>query len=151
MQERRGIRQVRIGAAWLAGGAFVVATLWDAGSFLTGGATTPSAGAAFSHTLIAAGIAAGCAATFIRVLQRSSTQPDAAAALRRITALELAAIGVMLAVLVVRGHREIPPDPPLIAAQLGALLALGLAERLRRRVRLSASLPRPAAGGGALQ
>jgi hypothetical protein len=54
----------------------------------------------------------------------------------RLTLLDLVALGLLLGAWLLRGHPEIPPDPPLVAASLLAvgLLALGAWLRTRQDV-----------------
>jgi hypothetical protein len=81
------------------------------------------------YVLISFGIAATCVSVLLRVLltpRGAPTQPG-------ITALELAAVGVLIAALILRGDAEVPPDPPLVMAQLAACAAIFGALPLRRR------------------
>lgn len=81
------------------------------------------------YVLVALGVALTCAGVLLRILGTPRGAPSRAA----LTALELAATGVLLAALFLRGDAEIPPDPPLVAAQLVALAGLLLASFRRRR------------------
>jgi hypothetical protein len=110
---------------------FALATLIDVASRLGSPQLPRSAAAAVSWTLIAAGIGLGCVVLMLRILQRNRWPAGLVRPLRRSIALELIAIGLMLGSLVLRGHREIPPDPPLLAAQLIGLALLLAALRIR--------------------
>lgn len=108
---------VRRAAAACAGAFLGAGAIWDvAGVFGWLGRWWPPV----SHALVAAGVAAACVAILVRTLQRRQRVSSGS----RATALELLAVGVFLGAWLLRGHAEIPPDPPLIAAQLGALLLL---------------------------
>jgi hypothetical protein len=81
-----------------------------------------------SHALLAAAIAAATAAVLIRVLRTRS----GSASHPLITLTELAATGALLGAWLLRGHPEIPPDPPLIAVQVvAAFVWAGVAWRRR--------------------
>jgi hypothetical protein len=109
------VAAVTLGAAiaWdLAGGAGALADHWPV----------------VSHALIAVAIAAGTSAVLIRVLRTrtgSASRP-------LITLTELAATGALLGAWMLRGHREIPPDPPLVALQVVAAFAWAGAAWRRR-------------------
>jgi drug/metabolite transporter (DMT)-like permease len=89
-----------------------------------------------SYVLVAVAIAGTSAAVLSRVLHTRS----GADSRPLVTLLELAAAGLLLGSWLLRGHREIPPDRPLIAAQVVAALLLAAAAWRRR--------PRPAAATG---
>jgi hypothetical protein len=124
---RARITALRIasGAAAVALGAAIV---WDLAG--TAGALRDRWPVA-SHALLAAAIAAATTAVLIRVLRTrtgSASRP-------LITLTELAATGALLGAWLLRGHPEIPPDPPLIAVQLAAAFAWAGAAWRRRALR----------------
>jgi hypothetical protein len=124
MQAGRTGRLTRAAARGFPVAALGVATLHDGVAFLLGTGTPPSAGAAFSWAAVVAAILAGCMRVLVRVMRRPPWRTAAARALRRVTVLELTAIGIALGALRLRGHHEIPPDPPLLVAQAVALVLL---------------------------
>lgn len=85
-----------------------------------------------SHAAIGIGIGVQCVALLIRMLRwrPGRTEPHHRA---RGTGLQLAALGLWLGAWLLRGHPEIPPDPPLVAAGLIAALLLARAVRLHTR------------------
>jgi hypothetical protein len=103
-----------------------VAAIWDvAGAF----GWLPRWWPPVSHALVAAGVAAASIAILVRTLQRRrGTAYDS-----RATGVELVAVGVFLGAWLLRGHADIPPDSPLVAAQLVALLLFVGAGWWRRR------------------
>jgi hypothetical protein len=127
MQAQRRVRTLPGIVATAAAAALLAGTLLDIAG--AAGAISPPPGTA-SYVLIAAGIAAACAVVLLRVLSaRRSDRSD-----RRITIAELAMIGVLLGAWMLRGHREVPPDMPLVAAQVLAIIGLAFAARARRRM-----------------
>lgn len=132
MQATRTVNRLRRAATVVATLSLVVATALDGAGHLLGAAPPPSRLAAATYALLAAGIAAGCLAVLLRLLGEPALRPLPGR--RRTALLELAAIGVLLGSLVLRGHAEIPPDAPLIGAQLLALAGLAVAEWTRRRI-----------------
>lgn len=118
--------RVRRGAGAVAALLLAAAALWD----LVGVAgVLPDGWPRLSHALAGAGIAAACVAIFIRTLQRRRGVPGGSGA----TAVQLLAVGLFLAARTLRGHAEIPPDPPIVGAQVAALGLLALSAWLRRR------------------
>jgi peptidoglycan/LPS O-acetylase OafA/YrhL len=70
---------------------------------------------------IFAGIGLGCVALAIRLLARHRSEPRPRGAL-----LQLVALGLALGAWLLRGHPEIPADPPLVVAQaLAAMMYVG--------------------------
>jgi Mn2+/Fe2+ NRAMP family transporter len=127
MQAQRRVRTLPGIVGTAAAAALLAGTLLDIAG--VAGAISPPPGTA-SYVLIAAGIAAACAVVLLRVLSaRRSDRSD-----RRITITELAMIGVLLGAWMLRGHREVPPDMPLVAAQVLAIIGLAFAARARRRM-----------------
>jgi MYXO-CTERM domain-containing protein len=83
-----------------------------------------------SYALLALGAATACLAVLLRML---GSRRRAAGETRR-TAAALFGIGIVLLAWLLRGHAEVPPDPPLIVAQaigVGLLALLALAARRR--------------------
>jgi hypothetical protein len=118
--------RLRRGAGIAAAVLLVTAAAWD----LVGGAgILPARWPRVSHGMAAAGIAAACVAIFLRTLQRRRGVPAGSGA----TALDLLGVGLFLAAWMLRGHAEIPPDPPIVGGQLAALGLLAWAAWLRRR------------------
>jgi hypothetical protein len=117
---------VRQAAASYATGVLATAALWDLAGHL---GALPPWWPPVSYVLIAAGIASGCIAVFLRVLQRSRHDPAG----RGATLIELVAFGIFLGAWLLRGDAEVPADRPLVAAGLlAAALLLGTAWRRRR-------------------
>ncbi|HSJ25477.1 MAG TPA: hypothetical protein VK929_12440 [Longimicrobiales bacterium] len=113
--------------------AFAGGTLLDVIIIVSGRGVPPSSWALASYAVLAVGIVLGCAGVFVHVLQRRRDAPDSRRN-RWISALALAGIGLILSALMLRGHYHIPPDPPLIGAQILATLGYAGALRLRQRV-----------------
>jgi len=133
MQATRAVDWLRRGAVAVAVTTLIAGTLADAAAHVLGADPPPSRIAAASYALLATGIAAGCLGVLLRLLAEPALRPLPGR--RRTALLELAAIGVLLGSLVLRGHAEIPPDAPLIGAQVLALSGLAIAEWTRRRIR----------------
>jgi uncharacterized membrane protein len=102
------------------------AVLWDV---LGAAGALPPWWPPVSHVLIGAGSAAACLAVLVVTLstRRRPRPPDgagddraAAASARRGSAGQLLAIGILLVGWVLRGHAEIPPDTPIVAAEVAA-------------------------------
>lgn len=105
---------------------------WDvAGSFRLLPPWWPPVG----YALLALGIAAFCMGLLVRILQTPRGSPTRPL----LTLLELAAVGVVLAALVLRGDAEIPADPPLVVAEVVACAVLLLPVAARRRARRTAA------------
>jgi MYXO-CTERM domain-containing protein len=118
--------RVRRGVGIAAAVLLTAAAVWD----LVGGAgILPAWWPRVSHALAGAGIAAACLAIFIRTMQRRRGVPGGSGA----TAVELLAVGLFLVARMLRGHAEIPPDPPIVGGQLVALGLLAWAAWRRRR------------------
>lgn len=82
-----------------------------------------------SYAAVAAGIGLASLATLVRVLgRRRDAGFDS-----RTTAVELLSVGLFLGVWLLRGHAEIPPDPPLVAGQIAAFTLLIVAAWRRKR------------------
>ena len=121
-----GVTRARRVAAIVGAVFLMAAAAWD----LIGGAgNLPAWWPRVSHAMAAGGIAAACVAIFIRTLQRRRGVPAGSGA----TAVELLGVGVFLAAWMLRGHAEIPPDPPIVGGQLVAVGLLVWAAWLRRR------------------
>jgi uncharacterized membrane protein len=95
-----------------------------------------------SWYLIGAGIATACVAALLGILsgRRGRHRADAgpasaeAAAARRPgprIGMQLLAIGVLLAAWLLRGHAEIPPDAPIVAAEVASAALYAFASRRR--------------------
>jgi uncharacterized membrane protein len=110
-----------------------LASLLDGAAWVSGRDIPPSPAAALSWLLLAVGIAIACCVLLARVLQRNRWQPAHVRTLRLGVVLELLAVGMLLGSLILRGQREIPPDPPLLMAQVLALLFVAAADQLRAR------------------
>jgi hypothetical protein len=127
----------------------VFAPVWDAAGYA---GLLPPWWPPVSYVMIGFGIAVASLGVLSRTLQRrrTSRQSGAHEAVRQASdarqasaargvayapargaALELLAIGLFLAAWLLRGDAEIPPDPPLVAAQLAAMVGVVLAA-LRR-------------------
>jgi hypothetical protein len=106
--------------AVIAAAAIGAAAVWDALRGL-GIGTRP----VVSYALVAFGIAAGCGAVFLRVFARL---PE-----RGRNTLELVVLGLVLLGWRLRGHPEIPADPPIVAVQILAAIVLAAAALFRRR------------------
>ena len=116
------------------------AVIWD----LAGAAgVLPAWWPPVSWYLIGAGIAAACVAALMGILSgrrgrrqsadAASSAADAAPARGpgpRI-GVQLLAIGVLLAAWLLRGHAEIPPDAPIVAAEVASAVLYALASRRR--------------------
>jgi hypothetical protein len=106
-----------------------VGVLWDlAGQLVPVSPWWP----AVSYSLVGLGAALACVAVLLRTLRRRGRAPRET----RRMAVELLAIGVVLLAWSLRGHAEVVPDAPLVAAQaVGVLLlaAVALARRQARR------------------
>jgi hypothetical protein len=116
-------------------GLIVGAVLWD---LAAGFAPLPVWWPVVSYTGLAAAVAVGCFALVIELLRRRPGEPRP-----RGTVVRLFAIGLVLGAWLLRGHPEIPPDPPLVAA---AGLAALLFAAQRVPLRLPARFRKPAAG-----
>jgi peptidoglycan/LPS O-acetylase OafA/YrhL len=108
----------RVTGTWRAATAaalfcIAAAALWDVLALLRAPADRAPG---VTHTLLAVGIGSGCGAVLLRMLQRRRTEPRPAGTIAAIVAL-----GLLLAVWLLRGHPGIPPDGPLIGAQLFGL------------------------------
>lgn len=79
-------------------------------------AALPGAWPVFSHTSAAAGAALTCVHLLLAILSRRAS--------RRVIIAGLAGTGILLLAWVLRGHPEIPPDPPLVAAEAASALLL---------------------------
>jgi hypothetical protein len=108
--------------------------LWDLAGML---GTLPPWWPPPGYVLIAFGIAATCIAVLLRVL----LTPRGAPTHPGITLLELAAVGVLIGALILRGDAEVRPDPPLVIAQLAACVAIFSALPLRSRGRRRRAAP----------
>lgn len=100
------------------------AAAWDAVGAL---AAVPPWWPVPGYVGIGAGVALGCVAIGTHVL---TTRREHRA--RRSTALRLVALGVLLGAWLLRGHHEIPADPPVIVAQLAAATVLLISGLLQR-------------------
>jgi hypothetical protein len=126
----RPLSDWRIGAAgavhaYLGGGV-----LWDA---LGAAGMLPVWWPPVGYVLIALGVAGACMIVLFRVLGTPRGTPRRA----RLTALELAGTGLLLACLTLRGHAEIPPDAPLVIGQVAGWAGWVGARALRRRAESS--------------
>jgi hypothetical protein len=122
MQERRvGLSHAVVLAA---AAPLAVATVLDLTAMAAGADVPPARIAAISWACLALGIGAGTIMTLLRVMHRADWQGDAARRLRRSTLTVLVGLGLAIGVLMLRGHPEIPPDPPLLGAQVIALALL---------------------------
>jgi hypothetical protein len=118
----------------------VFAPAWDAAGYA---GLLPPWWPPVSYVMIGFGIAFGSIGVLSRTLQRRrASRQSGAGAVRterhtpeavgvayapaRGAALELLAIGLFLAAWLLRGDAEIPPDPPLITAQLIAMVGVVL-------------------------
>lgn len=100
------------GISVFAGVLLSVAALWDlAGAMVLAPPWWPLV----SHATAAAGIASGCAAVLLRLFDRRLRRRRS-----RGTPLQLIALGLMLLAWLLRGHRGIPADPPIVAAEAAA-------------------------------
>jgi hypothetical protein len=82
-----------------------------------------------SYVLVGAAVALATATVLVRVLRtRTGAQSR-----RWLTLLELLATGLLLGAWLLRGHHEIPPDPPLVGAQVMVAMLLGGAALRRWR------------------
>lgn len=113
------------------------AALWDV---LGAAGVLPPWWPPVSHVLIGAGAAAACLAVLFVTLtarrappaaaaddraatasaRHGSDRDHAAASARRGSAGQLLAIGILLVGWVLRGHAEVPPDTPIVVAQVAA-------------------------------
>lgn len=82
-----------------------------------------------SYMLVAATIALATTAVLVRVLRTRTGAPSRPG----LTALELLATGLLLGSWLLRGHHEIPPDPPLVGTQVVVAALLGAVSFRRRR------------------
>jgi hypothetical protein len=116
-------------AAACATAAFLgVGVLWDLAGKLV---PVPPWWPAVSYSLIGLGTGLACVAVLLRTLLRRGRAPREA---RRMT-VELLAIGVVLLAWSLRGHAEVVPDAPLVAAQAVGALLLGAVALARRHAR----------------
>jgi hypothetical protein len=107
-----------------------VATAWD----IAGTAASVQAWwHAASYVALAASAVLACGAVLLRTFER----PRMPGETRRLAA-DLLAIGLLLLGWVLRGHHEVPPDPPLIGAQVLALGVLVLTTWRRRAAAITA-------------
>ena len=90
-------------------------------------ALLPPSTSVLSYFILAAVTVAGSIITLLRMLRAPRRERP------RGIALTLAATGLILLAWLLRAHPEIPPDPPLIAAELMAALLLGGALWRQRR------------------
>jgi hypothetical protein len=125
MHVARGLRAatlVLIGAA----------ALWDTVGLL---AVRPPWWPPLSYGLAGAAILTGCVAVLVtlfttrRVPRAAPGAPPTAAPPH--TGSQLIAIGILLAAWLLRGHAEIPPDAPLIAAEVFAAALYAVITRRR--------------------
>jgi hypothetical protein len=136
MQERRN-------AAWNAAtvlgiGSVAASAILDLFALATGANVPPSPLAAISWVCLAVGIGVGSLLTLGRVMRRRDWQGAGAGRQRRATVLALLGLGICLGVLMLRGHPEIPPDPPLLAAQIVAIAVMVFAWPVWRRTSTAA-------------
>jgi uncharacterized membrane protein len=109
------------------------AALWDVLGLLQ---ALPPWWPPVSYVMAGAGVAAACLAVLFHTLgtRRFRSGPEAAPAPtgRARTGGELVAAGILLAAWVLRGDAEIPPDVPLVAAEvLAAVVYAVVAVRWR--------------------
>lgn len=123
----------------------VSGALWDVAGAL---GALPSWWPPVSYVILAAGVAAACIAALLSVLTDRRTRPvrsagdapaDQTAAspagaddprrTARHVGAQLLATGVLLVAWLLRGHAEIPPDPPLVAAETVAAILYVFAGR----------------------
>jgi hypothetical protein len=119
---RRGPAPRVLGSA--AAALLAAAAAWDGVGAL---AAVPPWWPVPGYVGIGAGVALGCVGIMVHVL---TTRREHRA--RRITALRLVALGVLLGAWLLRGHHEIPADPPVIVAQLAAATVLLISGLLHR-------------------
>jgi uncharacterized membrane protein len=105
--------------------ALVLAVTWDLAGMLL---RTPAWWPVVSYAAAAIAVIAGCAALLLRMFARRSGEARPHGVAR-----QLGAVGLVLGAWLLRGHPEIPPDPPLIAATLVAALLYALPLITRRR------------------
>ena len=122
------------------------AALWDLAGVLD---ALPDWWPPVSYVLAAAAIVAACVVALLDTLARRRAPTDTPAADTGFspatppgsvdpratparTAGQLSAAGVLLAAWILRGHAEIPPDPPLVAAELVAAALYIFIVRRRR-------------------
>jgi hypothetical protein len=114
MTSRGVILLIAAATAWdIAGTAASVPAWWHVASYIT----------------IAAGAVLACGVVLLRTFAR----PRPAGETRRLAA-DLFAIGLLLLAWVLRGHHEVPPDAPLVGAQVLALGVLVLTTWRRRGI-----------------
>jgi hypothetical protein len=115
-------------AAACATAAFLgVGVVWDlAGQLVPVSPWWP----AVSYSLIGLGTALACVSVLLRMLRRGRAPRET-----RRMAVELLAIGVVLLAWSLRGHAEVVPDSPLVAAQAVGALLLGAVALTRRHAR----------------
>ena len=113
---------------------FVSAAVWDVSGAL---GVLPPWWPPVGYVLAAAGVVAACVAALLTMFTvRRATSTAAAPALSapvraRGIGGQLLAAGVLLAAWLLRGHAEIPPDPPLVAAELAAAALYVIFSRTR--------------------
>jgi len=95
----------------------LIATIFDAAGALRLLPRMP----VLSYALCGLVIGAGSLIVLARTLRARSGRPA------RGTGLLMLALALLLGAWLLRGHPEIPPDPPLVAAQLAAALLLAAA------------------------
>jgi hypothetical protein len=121
----------------IAGGAAAAALLGAIFCDVAGTAgALPAGWPVVSYTLVAVAVAAATAATLMRVLTTRTGENSRPL----LTLAELTATGVLLGSWLLRGHPEIPPDQPLVAAQV--IVVIVFAGVALRRWRLAARAPR---------
>lgn len=105
--------------AWrVALGLTLVAVTWDLVALL---APLPTWWPVVSYAGLAGAVAIGCIALLMQLFTRRRGEPKP-----RGSGMQLSAIGLLLGAWLLRGHAEIPPDPPLIAAAVVAALIYAL-------------------------
>jgi hypothetical protein len=129
MQESRNLSVLAAGGSLAAAAAALLAASADLGAWLLHSPAPPFTPARWTHVLMGGAIAVTCISAACGILSGARQRGP--------TAVQLLAAGLLLAAWRLRGHPTIPPDPPLIAAEvLGAVMLLAAqrwgAARFRR-------------------
>jgi uncharacterized membrane protein len=105
--------------AWRAAlGLTVAAVTWDLAGLI---APVPTWWSAVSYGAFAGVVTIGCIALLLQLFARRRGEPKP-----RGSVMQFVAIGLLLGAWLLRGHPEIPPDPPLLAAAVAAALIYAL-------------------------